>query len=52
VVRRTVYPEIPARAEYMLTDLGRQLSTVVDELEVWGVRYMAAQKKQRNDGRG
>jgi DNA-binding HxlR family transcriptional regulator len=52
VVRRTVYPEIPARVEYALTDLGQQLSTVMDELEVWGARYMQAQKKQRNDGHG
>lgn len=49
VVRRTVYAEIPARVEYALTDLGRQLSNVMDELEVWGVRYMEEQRKTRQE---
>lgn len=40
VIVRTVYPEIPARVEYALTDLGRALSTVMDQLESWGARYL------------
>jgi len=40
VIIRTVYPEIPARVEYALTDLGRALSTVMDQLESWGARYL------------
>ncbi|HET9378477.1 MAG TPA: helix-turn-helix domain-containing protein [Chthoniobacterales bacterium] len=40
VVRRTVYPEIPARVEYALTELGRALSAVTDQLEAWGTRYL------------
>jgi len=40
VVRRTVYPEIPARVEYALTELGEALSAVTDQLEAWGTRYL------------
>jgi DNA-binding HxlR family transcriptional regulator len=40
IIRRTVYPEIPARVEYTLTDLGRALSGVLDQLESWGERYL------------
>ena len=40
VIIRTVYPEIPARVEYALTELGSALSAVMDQLEVWGARYL------------
>lgn len=40
VVSRTVYPEIPARVEYALTAAGAELSAVMDQLELWGVRYL------------
>jgi DNA-binding HxlR family transcriptional regulator len=40
VIVRTVYPEIPARVEYALTELGSALSAVTDQLEAWGTRYL------------
>ena len=40
VISRTVYPEMPARVEYALTDFGRSLSDVMDQLEVLGVEYL------------
>src|SRR5260370_38700284 len=40
IIMRTVYPEIPARVEYELTELGSALSAVMDQLEVWGARYL------------
>jgi DNA-binding HxlR family transcriptional regulator len=46
IVLRTVYPEIPARVEYSLTDHGRSLSQVMDELERWGVRHLEREGKQ------
>jgi DNA-binding HxlR family transcriptional regulator len=41
VISRTVYPEMPARVEYALTDFGRSLSDVMDQLEGLGVEYLA-----------
>lgn len=35
VVRRTVYPEVPPRVEYDLTESGRRLMTVIDALGDW-----------------
>jgi len=38
VVTRTVYPEVPPRVEYALTELGRELIPVLEGLHAWGVR--------------
>ena len=44
IVTRTVYPEVPARVEYALSDRGRSLSDIMDRLEAWGTKYL--QRKQ------
>jgi len=36
VVSRKVYPEIPPKVEYSLTQAGRDLQNVILELEKWG----------------
>ena len=45
IVTRTIFQEIPARVEYQLSDYGRTLSGVMEELESWGVKYL--QRRQR-----
>ncbi len=35
IVGRTVYPEVPPKVEYFLTDEGRGLYPVLDELLKW-----------------
>src|SRR5262245_14362361 len=35
VLVRTVYAEVPTRVEYTLSDEGRSLSAVMDELDTW-----------------
>ena len=42
LVTRTVYPEIPPRVEYQLTELGRTLTDPLDELWNWAARHMHA----------
>lgn len=44
VIARTVYAEVPARVEYALTGLGRELSEVMEALERWGARYQQSAK--------
>jgi len=45
IVTRTVFPEIPARVEYRLSDYGETLSCVMEELDAWGRTYLARQRR-------
>ena len=39
IVRRQVYPVIPPKVEYELTDLGEDLRPVVQYLQEWGMNF-------------
>jgi DNA-binding HxlR family transcriptional regulator len=39
VVHRKVYPEVPPKVEYSLTELGMSLVPVVKALETWGNKF-------------
>ena len=39
LLTRKVYPEVPPRVEYTLTDIGYSLKTLLDDLDKWGTWY-------------
>lgn len=39
VVLRQVYPEMPVRIEYELTDKGRDLQNVMTEVQAWATKW-------------
>ena len=48
LVERRVYPEVPPRVEYSLTEAGASLRPVIDAMRTWGVDYQqrAAQTRK------
>lgn len=45
IVIRTVYPEIPSRVEYSLTEEARSLRQVIDIIEKWGHNHLLLLKE-------
>lgn len=39
IIIRTVYPEVPPRVEYSLSELGETLRPILDAMETWGMEY-------------
>ena len=39
LLERTIYPQIPPKVEYTLTDIGYSLRPVLDSLKDWGKDY-------------
>ena len=41
IVIRTVYPEVPPRVEYALSELGDSMRPIISAMEQWGLEYQA-----------
>lgn len=39
IITRTVYPEVPPRVEYALSDSGESMRPIMDAMEIWGTEY-------------
>lgn len=40
ILERKIYPEIPPRVEYFLTDIGESLKPVISSMKAWGEANM------------
>ena len=39
IITRSVYPEVPPRVEYALSDLGESMRPIMDAMEIWVTEY-------------
>ncbi len=39
IITRTVYPEVPPRVEYALSELGESMRPIISSMEAWGIDY-------------
>lgn len=46
IIARDVYPEMPVRIEYRLTEKGRELLPVLDELQKWADKWVNVQPER------
>ena len=45
IITRTVYPEVPPRVEYALSELGESMRPILDSMQAWGNSYKASLEK-------
>ena len=39
IITRTVFPEVPPRVEYALSELGESMRPIIKSMETWGTEY-------------
>lgn len=52
LLKRTVFPEVPVRVEYELTDTGRSLVPIILSLTEWAQSHMTSIMQHRKDFEG
>ena len=48
LIRREVFPVVPPKVEYSLTELGKSLMPILTAMRDWGANYLKSQNKDPN----
>ena len=48
LINRTVYPVVPPKVEYSLTDLGRSIRPILSAMYDWGTNYLGSRGIEAN----
>lgn len=52
IVSRVIFPEIPPRVEYTVTEFGKTLDSVIAAMETWGTAYFEKVRECKRMARG
>ncbi|MBL0742433.1 winged helix-turn-helix transcriptional regulator [Chryseolinea lacunae] len=44
IIERKIFPEIPPRVEYYLTEKGKSLLPVIEGMKTWGLQYLITEE--------
>lgn len=50
LVSKTIYPELPPRSEYCITDLGKTLLPIIDSMLRWGEEHFEIFERKYGSG--
>lgn len=50
IITRTVYPEVPVRVEYSLSELGNTMRPIINSMLEWGTMYQGLVKVAFENG--
>ena len=45
IITRTVFPEVPPRVEYALSELGESMRPILNSMQTWGENYKAMKEQ-------
>lgn len=51
IVQRVVYPQVPPKVEYSLTEYGRTLAPILRDLHAWGSRHLIHMRSKQHSER-
>lgn len=48
IVERVVYPQVPPKVEYSITEYGRTLQPILEAMHEWGVKHQSYKLKKES----
>lgn len=51
IITRKVYPEVPPKVEYSISEYGRSLYSILEQIHEWGVAHLEHMEKKKSADR-
>lgn len=50
IITRKVYPQVPPKVEYSITEYGKTLEPILEAMHEWGTKHTLHKRKKLNSG--